>query len=133
MSRRSMGFAYLSALVGALALSAGRADAQGPPARRKAQDTIPAAYRPPAGMCRIWLDGVSPAQQPAPTDCPKAVQNKPANGRVLYGEDASKLPAKTPTKMSRPTSGSRQRPTKSRFHEITVSGHNRRTNGSRTR
>ena len=50
-------------------------------------DDIPKEYRPPPGMCRIWLDKVPPKQQPAPTDCPTAVKNKPANGRVIFGDD----------------------------------------------
>src|SRR5437762_14223790 len=48
---------------------------------------IPASERPPAGMCRIWLDNVPAAQQPAPTDCPTAVRNRPAKGRVIFGDD----------------------------------------------
>ena len=54
-------------------------------ARRGAQ--IPADARPPKGMCRIWIDGVPAAQQPAATDCPKAVKNVPPNCRVLFGDD----------------------------------------------
>lgn len=50
-------------------------------------DRVPAAYRPPPGMCRIWLEGVPAAQQPAPTDCATAVRNRPSNGRVLFGDD----------------------------------------------
>jgi hypothetical protein len=38
-------------------------------------------------MCRIWLDGVPAAQQPAPTDCPTALKNRPANGRVVFGDE----------------------------------------------
>jgi hypothetical protein len=38
-------------------------------------------------MCRIWLDGVPAAQQPAPTDCATAVRNRPAKGRVIFGDD----------------------------------------------
>jgi hypothetical protein len=38
-------------------------------------------------MCRIWIDGVPPAQQPAATDCPTAVKNRPPNGRVIFGDD----------------------------------------------
>ena len=49
---------------------------------------IPADARPPKGMCRIWLEGVPAAQQPAATDCPTAVKNRPANGRVLFGDDS---------------------------------------------
>ena len=52
--------------------------------------TIPAQSRPPAGMCRIWLDDVPAAQQPAPTDCATAVKNKPQNGRVIFGDDYAK-------------------------------------------
>lgn len=48
---------------------------------------VPPGQRPPAGMCRIWLDGVPPGQQPAPTDCATAVRNRPANGRVIFGDD----------------------------------------------
>ena len=36
-------------------------------------------------MCRIWLNGVPPTQQPAPTECSLAVRNKPPNGTVIYG------------------------------------------------
>lgn len=48
---------------------------------------IPSGSRPPAGMCRIWLDDVPAAQQPAPTDCASAVRNRPAKGRVIFGDD----------------------------------------------
>lgn len=48
---------------------------------------IPPGSRPPAGMCRIWLDNVPAAQQPAPTDCASAVRNRPAKGRVIFGDD----------------------------------------------
>jgi len=51
---------------------------------------IPAESRPPAGMCRIWLDDVPAGQQPAPTDCATAVKNKPQNGRVIFGDDFAK-------------------------------------------
>ncbi|MBC8089897.1 MAG: hypothetical protein H7Z40_21770 [Phycisphaerae bacterium] len=50
-------------------------------------DSIPSEYRPPAGMCRVWIDGVPAAQQPASTDCPSATLKKPANARVVWGED----------------------------------------------
>ncbi len=56
-------------------------------AQRGGSDDVPKAYRPPPGMCRIWLDKVPPKQQPAPTDCPTAVRNRPPNGRVLFGDD----------------------------------------------
>ncbi|HZI41650.1 MAG TPA: hypothetical protein VFD67_08095 [Gemmatimonadaceae bacterium] len=58
--------------------------------RDKKPPTIPAESRPPAGMCRIWLDDVPAGQQPAPTDCATAVKNKPQNGRVIFGDDYAK-------------------------------------------
>lgn len=48
---------------------------------------IPRDHRPPAGMCRIWIDNVPASQQPAPTDCATAVRNRPSNGRVIFGDD----------------------------------------------
>ena len=47
---------------------------------------VPPAYRPPAGMCRIWIEGVPASQQPAPTDCVSAVRNRPVNGYVIFGD-----------------------------------------------
>jgi hypothetical protein len=61
---------------------------------QKGGDDVPKEYRPPAGMCRIWLDKVPPKQQPAPTDCPTAVRNRPPNGRVLFGDDYVENPRK---------------------------------------
>lgn len=68
-----------------IACMAGLASVAG--AQKKGDDDIPKAYRPPPGMCRIWLDKVPAKQQPAPTDCPTAVKNKPANGKVIFGDD----------------------------------------------
>ena len=59
-------------------------------ARAQGKQDIPPAYRPPPGMCRIWIDGVAPAQQPAVTDCKTAVRNRPANGKVIFGDDYKK-------------------------------------------
>ena len=59
-------------------------------------EEIPANYKPPKGMCRIWLKDVPPAQQPAPTDCAAAVKNMPQNGRVIWGETEEKGRAKEP-------------------------------------
>jgi hypothetical protein len=61
--------------------------------RRKNSDKIPPGQLPPAGMCRIWIDGVPPGRQPAPTDCQTAVATKPANARVIWG-DQSAFPGK---------------------------------------
>ena len=69
--------------IGVLALAFPRVVA----AQKQGKSDIPASARPPAGMCRIWLDGVPAAQQPAPTDCATAVRNRPAKGRVIFGDD----------------------------------------------
>lgn len=61
--------------------------------RRRNSDKIPPGQLPPAGMCRIWIDGVPPGRQPAPTDCQTAVATKPANARVIWG-DQSAFPGK---------------------------------------
>lgn len=53
----------------------------------QASDSVAKEFRPPKGMCRIWLDKVPPRQQPAPTDCPTAVRNKPSNAKVIFGDD----------------------------------------------
>lgn len=50
-------------------------------------DGVPSSHMPPAGMCRVWIDNVPPAQQPAPTDCPTAIRTRPANARVIFSED----------------------------------------------
>ena len=73
-----------------------RSSAQSPPqsfapTREKVDEklAVPKAYLPPAGMCRIWLDEVPPAQQPAPTDCATAIKNRPTKGRVVFGDDTT--------------------------------------------
>lgn len=86
-----------STLVLSLTLSAPPAFAQSGSQKNEKSD-VPKEYRPPAGMCRVWMDGVPAAQQPAPTDCAAAVRNKPANGRVVYGEDAAKKKSDLPIK-----------------------------------
>lgn len=63
---------------------------------------IPADARPPKGMCRIWLDGVPAAQQPAATDCPTAIRNRPNNGRVIFGDDVDSLKTKNGEKTKMP-------------------------------
>jgi hypothetical protein len=48
---------------------------------------VPKAYLPPAGMCRVWVDNVPAARQPAPTDCATAIRNRPPNARVIFPAD----------------------------------------------
>ena len=61
---------------------------------------VPAAYQPPAGMCRVWLRDVPPMQQPAPTDCRSALRTKPVGSTVVYGPE-SKRSSFTPNDWSR--------------------------------
>ena len=76
------------------AATPGEAAAQGRPSvpkpvpqrDRDEQPQVPRGFAPPAGMCRIWLEDVPPSRQPAPTDCITALRNKPANGRVIFGD-----------------------------------------------
>jgi hypothetical protein len=71
----------------ALACSAALAGSAHAQKGGKGEDEVPKAYRPPPGMCRIWLEKVPPKQQPAPTDCPTAIRNRPPNGKVIFGDD----------------------------------------------
>jgi hypothetical protein len=73
----------------AVAIAAALAPAKGLGAQERGKDAaaIPKEHRPPPGMCRIWLNDVPAGQQPAPTDCATAVKNRPANGRVIFGDD----------------------------------------------
>jgi hypothetical protein len=52
---------------------------------------IPPGQLPPAGMCRVWIDGVPPGRQPAVTDCSSAeIQAaRIGNARVIYGDQQS--------------------------------------------
>ncbi len=58
---------------------------------KSASKVVPPDLRPPAGMCRILLDGVPAGRQPAPTDCASALRNRPAKGRVIFGDDYAHL------------------------------------------
>jgi hypothetical protein len=77
--------------IGFLVACAAPALAQQPQSKDSAKKAfttaIPADARPPKGMCRIWIDAVPAAQQPAATDCATAVKNRPANARVIFGDD----------------------------------------------
>ncbi len=98
------GFALLAAGI----LAVGRpANAQGLPdfpvrfpglPKRTQGPAIPPAFRPPAGMCRIWIEGVPAGQQPAPTDCVTAVRNRPVNGSVIFGDNSPKRGNEKPRK-----------------------------------
>jgi hypothetical protein len=104
-------------LIGLVALASPR-DADAQSRERREKDDIPASSRPPAGMCRIWLDDVPPAQQPAPTDCASAVRNRPAKGRVIFGDDY--VPAKRPDTTKAKTPGKGFAPTKGKKPTILI-------------
>jgi hypothetical protein len=114
MIRRLLSLSILRSLLAAtfgLVVSAGVAEAQRPmPVRPKSAVTqsreqiVPPGFYPPAGMCRVWINGVPAGQQPAPTDCASAVRNRPANGKVLFGDDPPKSKkGKSDNKKSSPT------------------------------
>lgn len=75
-------------------------DEQEGQARGRKSGKVPPGHLPPAGMCRIWIDGVPPGQQPAPTDCATAVATKPGNARVIWG-DESAFPGKGKGKVAK--------------------------------
>ncbi len=97
----------------AMFAASGSAEAQGiprgipipkfPKVSPKQQPAIPPAYRPPQGMCRVWIEGVAPDQQPAPTDCVTAIRNRPSNGSVIFGDDP---PGRATTRSPRRKRGS---------------------------
>ena len=81
MTRNSImaGVAGFAMLVGA-----GVAEAQG----RGNAGRIPPGHLPAAGECRVWIDGVPPGRQPAPTSCSRARYDAQRwGGRVIYGDD----------------------------------------------
>ena len=57
--------------------------------QNRSASRVPPGQLPPAGMCRIWINGVPPGRQPAPTDCRTAVANQPANAQILWGSQAA--------------------------------------------
>jgi hypothetical protein len=98
------GFAFLAAGILAVGNPVGAQGLPKLPTRfpglpnRTQGPAIPREYRPPAGMCRVWIEGVPANQQPAPTDCVTAVRNKPVNGSVIFGDDSPKHDKEKPKK-----------------------------------
>jgi hypothetical protein len=63
----------------------------GPPESVRERDaqleaSVPTRYAPPAGMCRVWVGGVPPERQPAPTECAKAVRVRSPNSHIVFGK-----------------------------------------------
>jgi hypothetical protein len=52
---------------------------------------VPPGHLPPRGMCRVWIDGVPPGQQPGVTSCAQAERDRYrySNARVIYGDRES--------------------------------------------
>jgi hypothetical protein len=90
MSRSIVRIASVAAVAAAFVVP-GSAEAQG-------KWSVPPGHMPPAGQCRIWVDGVPPGRQPAPMDCETAVRMKPRNARVVYGERTILVDGKKPKK-----------------------------------
>jgi hypothetical protein len=84
---KSFNLLLIAGLIAAAAAPAHAGAQQAQPRDSMRRSPVPADSRPPKGMCRIWLDGVPAAQQPAATDCPTAIKNRPTNGRVIFGDD----------------------------------------------
>jgi hypothetical protein len=74
-----------------ISLSAGPALAQGNGKNKnKAVKAVPPGQMPPAGLCRVWYEGVPPGRQPGVTSCSEAerVAAQTRNARVVYGNDS---------------------------------------------
>ena len=77
---------------GGVSTSAGSTEHRyGPPESVRERDAqleaaVPTRYAPPAGMCRVWVGGVPPERQPAPTECAKAIRVRSPNSHVVFGK-----------------------------------------------
>jgi hypothetical protein len=79
--RTKINFAVLALVLAAAPLSA--------QLRKTDAAKIPRGQLPPKGMCRVWIDGLPPGQQPAVTTCANAEAHRVANSRVIYGDRES--------------------------------------------
>jgi len=95
--------------VAALGAATATADAQGR-GKAKGNQGVPPGHRPPAGMCRIWIDNVPPGHQPAPTDCETAVRNQPPNSRIIWGDNTNRRDRSVADTNRQPTSDSTSTP-----------------------
>jgi hypothetical protein len=90
----------LGGLTGGVALlvSVGVASAQAPASGSRTSSSleVPEAYRPPPGMCRVWLRNVPAMQQPAPTDCRSAWRTKPSDASVVSGPEVKRTSSSIP-------------------------------------
>ena len=72
-------------LIGAMAAPVGAQGRGG-----STQGRIPPGHLPPAGLCRVWYDGVPPGQQPPPMSCRDAerIASRSRDARVIYGDQS---------------------------------------------
>ena len=96
-------------VLAAVAAGGSSLQAQIRPQPQEPKTAVPPTHLPPPGMCRIWLDNVPPAQQPAPTDCASAARNLPRNGRLIYN-DAARNPRLPVKSLKEPTPQPRKAP-----------------------
>ena len=103
---------YLFVLLLAVVLLPARGTAQSSSQAKEKDAPVPKAYLPPAGMCRIWVDNVPPARQPAPTSCATAIRNKPPNARVVFplGKDGKAAEPKSLAPAQRPDTTRKRKP-----------------------
>lgn len=78
-----------AAAVAVAMLSSGAAGAQTRAHHAARVPAVPAAMRPPEGLCRVWVDGAAPDKQEGVSDCAYARAHVPSGGRVLEGKPAS--------------------------------------------
>jgi len=58
---------------------------------RRSTSRVPPGHLPPRGLCRVWIEGVPPGQQPPVENC-AAAQTRAAttaNAHVIYGDRES--------------------------------------------
>lgn len=108
--RRAWAFVAMIAAAGTVP---GALRAQSTPPRSDPPASIPKDKLPPKGMCRVWVDGVPAARQPAPTDCASAVRNRPPNARVIFPDEGTpdrqvERPRTTERQAERPKSTERR-------------------------
>lgn len=80
--------AALLAFAGTAAEAQGKGNKnKGQRGKQKVEKRVPPGHMPPAGLCRVWYDGVPPGRQPRPTDCNEAerVASRSDDARVIYG------------------------------------------------
>ena len=108
----------INVAVVALVLAAAPLSAQ---IRKHDVTRIPPGQLPPKGMCRVWINGLPPGQQPAVTTCADAEAHRVANSRVIYG-DRESFPGRGKTKLKTESSNGEVGRTCSVWDAVVVDG-----------